>query len=311
MPFLLPSLNSALSWVGNLIQDDPTSAGVLLEVLIKRPEELDSQEIHQTILAMFAPQLKKEIQSTQPQDAMLGSIVKALDQCPEFFLASEDEEQPPSSQLLTTLQNHIITLITSMGSLDLGGQSVGQTIPAMVHRAIQVRGVDVALRCLIGVLLQLSSSHDFLFALDVVATIICTTGHGLSDAMRVQYNTLGPLLKKGDTLSAEAIVRLHRQVEAYTSLLTVQDMGLDSIAFAPQLTDIDTANPNLDGTASMAGAMDLQTEQSQADGIDQVLDEVAAMGNMESNDADMSFDALYGLQNTDMDDLNDLDLDMF
>jgi hypothetical protein len=56
--------------------------------------------------------------------------------------------------------------------------------------------------------------------------------------------------------------------------------------------------------------MDMQGDQEQADGIDQVLDEVAAMGNLDANDADMNFDALYGLQGSDMD-LNDLDLDMF
>jgi hypothetical protein len=56
--------------------------------------------------------------------------------------------------------------------------------------------------------------------------------------------------------------------------------------------------------------VDIQTDQGQPDGIDQVLDEVAAMGNLDSTDADMNFDALYGLQGNDMD-LNDLDLDMF
>jgi len=73
---------------------------------------------------------------------------------------------------------------------------------------------------------------------------------------------------------------------------------------------MDSTDPNLDGNAAVSAGMSLQPDQGEADGIDQVLDEVAAMGNLDSNDADMSFDALYGLQNTDMD-LNDLDLDMF
>jgi hypothetical protein len=41
-----------------------------------------------------------------------------------------------------------------------------------------------------------------------------------------------------------------------------------------------------------------------------VLDEVAAMGNLDTSDGDMNFDSLYGLQGNEMD-LNDLDLDMF
>jgi hypothetical protein len=180
----------------------------------------------------------------------------------------------------------------------------------MVHRAIEVRGADTALRALIGVLIQLSDSHDFLFALDTISTITCAGGNTLRNALRLQYNTLGSLLKKGDTLSAEAVVRLHRQVETYTNLLTVQDMGLDPFSFTQQLSNIDTANPNLDTTTAVSAGLDVEADHGQADGIDQVLDEVAAMGNLDSNDADMSFDALYGLQNTDMD-LNDLDLDMF
>jgi len=88
----------------------------------------------------------------------------------------------------------------------------------------------------------------------------------------------------------------------------VQDMGLDTI-FAQQLTNIDTVNPNLDAATAVSG-VDMQVDQGQPDGIDQVLDEVAAMGNLDPTDADMSFDALYGLQGGDMD-LNDLDLDMF
>ncbi|KAK5256484.1 mediator complex subunit, partial [Exophiala xenobiotica] len=88
------------------------------------------------------------------------------------------------------------------------------------------------------------------------------------------------------------------------------EMHLNAFTFAQQLSNIDTADPNLDGVPASAGVMDMQGDQEQADGIDQVLDEVAAMGNLDANDADMNFDALYGLQGSDMD-LNDLDLDMF
>lgn len=306
-PFLLPSLLSALNWVGNELQEDRASAGKVLEVLVKSPGTAESKDIHQTILAMCASQLSGKIKSAQSLDNNIDSVLRTLDQSPEFSLSAERELRVASSEILSVLQQSMVTMIASAGGFDLEEQTnFVEDILALVCRATEVRGADVTLRALIGVLLQLSDSHDFLFALDTVSTVICVAEHGLRDALRLQYNNLGRLLKNGDSLFAEAVVRLHRQVEAYTNILTVQDIGLDAFAFAQQLTNIDTANPNLDGATGISGAMDMQTEQGQADGIDQVLDEVAAMGNLDSADADMSFDALYGLQNEDFDDL-DLD----
>jgi hypothetical protein len=246
----------------------------------------------------------------QPQEDKFDSVTKILNQSAEFSFSTDQVVPTEQSQLLDELQHGIVTLITSSGSLDTEEPPKFHNIPSMVNCALDARGVEATLRALIGVLLRLSDSHDFLFALDMVSTIICIVGRGLGDALRLQDNTLGSFLKKGDTLSAEAVVRLHRQVEAYASLLTVQDMGLDAFAFAQQLANMDSTDPNLDGNAAVSAGMSLQPDQGEADGIDQVLDEVAAMGTLDSNDADMSFDALYGLQNTDMD-LNDLDLDMF
>lgn len=185
--------------------------------------------------------------------------------------------------------------------------------------ALRCHGPDATLRSLIDVLLQLSNSHNFLFALDLISTIICIAQPKLRDALRICYSMLSTLLRKGDALSAEAVVRLYRQVETYTNILTVQDMNLDQFAFAHQLTNIDTANANLDAVVTGQGdGMDMQQDQGQeADGIDQVLGEAAALGNLDdsmgTNDVDLSFDALYGPQSADMnlEDLNDLDLDMF
>lgn len=309
-PFLLPSLASALNWISNNLCEDPGSSAVVLEAIVKQPGGPESQAIHQTILAMSAPRLEKQIKSVQSQEDKFDAVTRILNQCPEFSFSLEQAVSTDHSRLLEELRHAIVTLITAAGTLDTEEPSKSQNIPSMANRAVDARGVEATLRALIEVLLQLSDSHDFLFALDTVSTIVCIVGQGLRDALRLQHNNLGPLLQKGDTLSAEAVVRLHRQVETYAGLLTVQDMGLDAFTFAQQLTNIDTADPNLDGSAAMVGVMSLPQDLGPADSIDQVLDEVAAMGNLDSNDADMSFDALYGLQSTDMD-LNDLDLDMF
>lgn len=282
----------------------------MLEVLVKSPGSTDSLEIHQTILGICAPQIETSIRTFHPDK--FESVLKLLDRCPEssFTIPMAQDARLQDNELLDRMQSYLVTLITSHSVDDSAKQSPNPTVPAMVRRAIEARGVEATLRALIGVLLQLSDSNDFLFSLDAVATVVTVAGSELRDVLRLQYGDLATLLRKGDTLSAEAVVRLWRLVEAFTNILAIHDIPLDSFAFTQQLTNIDTTNPNLDGGATASGGMDSHDEATQADGIDQVLDEVAAMGNMDPNDADMNFDALYGLQSTDMD-LNDLDLDMF
>ncbi|KAJ4504516.1 mediator complex subunit [Exophiala dermatitidis] len=289
-PFLLPSLIPALDWVGNLVKEDQMSAEIVLQALLKSPSGSESRDIHQTILGVCAPELEMNIRASQSDK--FGFALKVVEQLPESSFSVAKLQDGPVDEV----QPHIVALIMQQSS------TVG--IPAMVRRLIEIQGAELALKSLLGVLLQLSGSPDFLLCLDVIATLVSVVHNGLREVLRLQSGTLGTLLKKGDTLSAEAVVRLHRLVEAYTNFLTPHDMGLDSFDF----TNIDTTNPNLDENAPTSG--DVEKEPSQADGIDQVLDEVAAMGNMDSNDADMNFDALYGLQGGDMD-LNDLDLDMF
>ncbi|KIW84594.1 hypothetical protein Z517_03844 [Fonsecaea pedrosoi CBS 271.37] len=309
-PFLLPSLISAMDWVAEVFQHERMVAGKVLEALIKPPGSLESRDIHHTILTLCAPRLKLRLKTIGAQDSDVDSILKTLDQCPDFSFVSERERETPNPGTLNIIQHCLANLITSTTALDIGEAPPFEDISALVSRAVEVHGPQTTLRAIVGVLLQLSDSHVFLYALDALTTAVCMAGNGLRDALRLQYHDLGNLLKSGETLAAEGVVRLYRQVETYTNLLAVPDMGLDSFNFSQQLTNMDTADPNLDAATAVSGGMDLQTDQGQADGIDQVLDEVAAMGNLDSNDADMSFDALYDLQGNDMD-LNDLDLDMF
>lgn len=341
---------SALNWAGSIVENEPMVATKVLDVLTKAPGTLESRDIHHTILASCAQGLKTRLKAlsatggSNSNNNNLDSVVKVLDTCQDFTLSSEQDvavlstqnERGSAAGYLGALQQALVTLITTSGtstaSLDpedpqaSTGAVVFPDIPALTKRAIEVRGSDATVHALVEVLLQLSSasSQQFLCALDTIATAVCVCDAPgddqlLRDALRVQYHTLGALLKTGNTLSAEAVVRLYRQVEAYTTLLTVQEMGLEGFNFGQQLANIDTANPNLDATGtgaggaalSVSGGIDsLQVDQGQVDGIDQVLDEAAAMGNLESSDADLNFDNLYGLQGNDLD-LNDLDLDMF
>lgn len=270
---------------------------------------LESRDIHATIISMCAGSLEEQIKSKQGHDdTKLKTASEQLTQYPKFSFSVKSRWLSDHNKISNDLQQSVITMITTNEALPTPDYSTPD-IPLMMHTAVGVLGAQGTLRILLRVLIQLSHSHEFLSAVDTISTIVCTGDRQLKDALRVQHQNLGRVLKN-ESILAEAVVRLHRQVEGYTNFLTVQDMNLNEFTFAQHLSNIDTANPNLDGVPTSAGPMDIQIDQDQADGIDQVLDEAAALGNMDAEDADMNFDALYGLQNNDMD-LNDLDLDMF
>ncbi|KAK6369665.1 mediator complex subunit [Exophiala oligosperma] len=308
-PFLLPSLSSALNWITKVLQEGTFEVSCILDVFTKVPGSPDSRDIHGTILSMCAGSLQEQIQSKQGHDHIgLKAASDNLNQYSEFSFPGKNRWLSDHNQISNNLQQSIITMITSNGA-STTPTDAAYDISLMVHTAVSALGPQGTLRILLRVLLQLSDSHEFLSAVDTISTIVCTGGQQLKEALRVQHQNLGRILKK-ESILAEAVVRLHRQVEGYANLLTVQDMNLNEFTFAQHLSNIDTANPNLDGVPTSAGPMEDPVDQEQADGIDQVLDEAAALGSLDSNDADMNFDALYGLQNNDMD-LNDLDLDMF
>jgi len=264
---------------------------------------------------MSAPHLRTQLQSVNSQSNQLSSLLETLNKCEDFSFSLDENFSPPSAGLVSALQQALISQLTSATNIGMEGHPASQYSPSFIRYAIKARGPESVLRSLIGVLLQFTGSHEFLLALDMVSTIVCMAGHQLSDALRLQYSRLGVLLKRNETLYAEAVVHLHRQVESYTNVLTApaQDLGLDQFAFAQQLSNIDTANANLEAGVSGQGNLDMQPDQEPADEIDQVLGQAAAMGSLDQSDGGMGLDDLYGLHtdNMGLEGLDDLDLDMF
>ena len=129
-----------------------------------------------------------------------------------------------------------------------------------------------------------------------MTTLVCVLDRQLRDLLRLKFMTLR------DSASAAPIVHLHRRVEAYASVLLVQEMPME---FVQQLTNIDTADANLDTNLDA-------TQEQPEDEIDQVLNANAMSMEQPEMTADVAMDDFYGLQNDNMGlDLDDLDLDMF
>jgi hypothetical protein len=197
------------------------------------------------------------------------------------------------------------TILAMMGtdwSLELGNGSFEQEWakymsgggfpPSALRGLMRARGPEAALRAILYTL-----STDPPTALDVMATLICVMDRQLRDLLRLKFTTLK------DPMTAAEIVHLHRRVEAYASVLIVQDIGMEFV----QLSNMDTADANLD-----------TTQEQPVDDIDQVLNETAAMGSMEQpeipmDQSDMTMDDFYGLQgdNMGLGNLDDLDLEIF
>lgn len=178
-----------------------------------------------------------------------------------------------------------------------------------VATATKTFGANAVLKVMLDVLLQHSGSGDLLFALDLIATLVCVGD--LRDTLRLKHAGLGKLLKDRDTLTAEAVVHLYRRVEVYANVFVVQETNMDIIS----LPNMDTAN--VDTNAD-------QNQEQQMDDIDQVLNDSAAMNAIEQNlegvmddpmghsDNMDNMDSFY-LQDDNMglNNLDDLDLDMF
>jgi hypothetical protein len=291
-------------------QTDSEGVSKVLEVLTQTPATAESREIHRTILEICSPSLKLALNSSGSQHGVPSAINTILQASQTFNFALERQTNINDMVSTEKMQQDLIALLASTSGLGIAGDVGHHDIAALTTRVLEAYGADALVSSLLEVLLQLSEGHQFAFALDAATTLVCITGSAVQDVLRVRYQAIGTLLKTGNTLGAEAVIRLHRHVEAYAGLLAVPDMGMDTFSFNQQLANIDTADPDLDAVAAITTTLDLPVEQPQADSIDQVLDEAAAMTSLDNNDADLSFDALYGLEGNDMD-LNDLDLDMF
>jgi hypothetical protein len=226
---------------------------------------------------------------TKPTDNPIHqTIVKMLQTPAEFSFGNIEKVD------LQSLKQVVSSSITTPGA----------KVP--VKAAAQAFGDDSVLSCLLEVLMQSFSGGQALYALDLIATLVCTGG--IKDALRIRYQNLGTLLKKRDSLAAMAVVHLYRRVEAYASVFVVQETNMEIIAL-----------PNIEATNIAPPAS--QDQSQQIDDIDQVLNDSAALNAMDNtidNAMDSGIDPGDGMDsfympddNMGLGDLGDLDLDMF
>jgi len=295
----------------------------MLQVLTKAPGTSDAADIHRTVMAMTSQPLRQRLLSVAAGNDLFSPIIDVFAQLDPFALsldASATEVttwKQSSGGFLGMLQHTITEKFRPVGEISLDNIVVTAPPPdivAVLLVASQVCGTAAVVQCLVQMLVQYSSNQTFHILLDLISTIVCVhddvvAGPSLRDAVRLQHSNLGKFLKKKRSLDAQALVHLHRRVNAYSSALSPRNIGLSQPDFVP-LHNIAMANADLDAPQAQPDMDILQTELPEAQDIDQALDATATMGNLDQ-DGGTSLDDMYGLQNDNMgfDNLEDFDID--
>jgi mediator of RNA polymerase II transcription subunit 5 len=309
---LLPSLVIAIIWLirnisGSGEAGKATNSIHLLQTLTKTPSSSEAREIHKTILAIVAEPLSQLLESSSGSNkvnpglsAWLASIQPQRDRRYSNTATKPEIELWTSAAggLLDTIRNTFHSLLYWDTSLIPSAGLPTSFTYRQIDTAIQFGGATRVLRVLIDELKLLSGTPNFDPALDILSSVICArTGSlpeadfvlSLREALRLEYDDLEQVLKKGDLIYAEALVRLRRRVDVLSVVPPQADIPFEagSGPIIPELTNIDLQDMNLEASAANAD-IDVAALQNAAEAhsedIDRMLDEAAAAPMMNETD---------------------------
>lgn len=332
-PFLHPSLYLVLKllitklWQGG----SPSKAALLLAQSLIKPlsSTTEAHELHQTVLFMVADALQVQLRVVTAHDGPLkqlaGSIMELLD--PETlhrrrvdwqlepFLANAGW---PKGSLFLIAQK-IQQLLSWSTSLDATAGPPRFTFK-LILAGIDLHGAPSVVSCLVDKLKSLIGSAHFAAALDLVTSIIVAPRSSnaassrqlsLFDAVKMEYSDLAKVLKRRDTLYAQALVCLHRRIDLYTLLPPPVDIDLDAAAsLAPDLSAIDLQNINLT-TAAVNAELDVGNIEAQPDvmELDKMLEGGIGLEDFSTGVATGGADDVFGLDGGDLSVMNFDDMD--
>ncbi|EER43520.1 RNA polymerase II mediator complex subunit Nut1 [Histoplasma capsulatum H143] len=256
-PFLLPSLVTALTWLGHHIWESESDLATSLKLLLAlvKPSSIsgEAQEIHRTVLLITAKPLEdqlKGVRTRHPSRNDIKPVLEALEPYHSFQRRSTARygevegwaANPAGGGIVASIRNTFSSFVFWSTSPE-----ISMTPPSYTHRQI-VAGIRLvgAVRVLRGIIDELklqaeTGSGDL--ALDIAATLICaplaesfaveraafhpvdpskdSVPHcsilTLRDALSLERESI-PKLVNSDTLRAELIVRLNRRVDALAAI---------------------------------------------------------------------------------------------
>lgn len=312
-PFLLPSLLSSFAWLSQAILKDYRNAMIIVRRLVKSPENPETSKLHKSILSIAYGMFAKT--TANFSDGTQSAEVNALFRDAERFsvaapfineeLSARIEQE---NGLVGYLQHTLSDLVTVPG-----GNSYN---PGLVVAAAQTRGLEAVVSSIISLLVRFASNHQFPQLLDVASTVIASTQlHGVSlrTTLQLLHAKLGNYIKNSESLFAQALVHLFRRVEMYAVALAAQTnieapiMGnIESV----DLVDINLDQLPMETEVKQPTSAGLaQTDPMVAENIDQMLSDAENIGAID--DFGLNDNSMFGMDEYDLTNIDDLDMSMF
>lgn len=318
-PFLLPSLLSSFEWLATVAEQDVKGAMFILQVLTKPPSSPEPNKLHRTILDIASDMFQKAL-SKQPDQEQYSELFKLFGNDAALSVKQEVKDEDAVKQLLqhgktmSQIQQAVAGLATNSDHKLFNLQ--------FFHTAAEADGPDGVTQALVTLLVQYSNSNEFAHLLDIIATIVAlaesSMGLPLRKCLQLSHARLGELIESEGEVFATATVHLHRYVELYAMIPSSQtatddqdlipmdgvDLGEINLDQLPQSTSVESQKPAVQDVITQ------QEQQLSGEDMEQMLNEAANMGNIDDytqgDDTNM-----FGIDDYDLTNLEDLDLNMF
>lgn len=267
--FLLPSLIGGLQWMSSYaLTQTHTDVDAMLrifrEVILSGPSSGDAQAMHAAVLAMVSNSLEKCFRTVQRRDASRANNIEPLLQAIKgnhtyvrsMYASMKELEQwtnAPNSTLHTSLR-HTVQQLSQWATT----ASIQPNPPSYTHRQIyatlKILGAHKVLRAVVDEVKSQTNAGNGSAALDIGVTIICAptvddspisvdwmgstlpashpprTRLNLREMLKHDFDNAATLVAS-DPLAAEAVVRLHRRVEA--QLASIGENALQPVMTLP------------------------------------------------------------------------------
>lgn len=278
---------------------------------------------------MTAESLRLQLQAVTGDDATRQVALRIADALNPYVLlkrdiswTSEDIQSlsAPPRDILTSIGQTFQQLLDWSTSLEVNTSPPKFTFK-LVSAAVHLHGAPKVLLVYLKEIQMLLGTDKFDAGLDILTAIICAPFSSINasrqclsfrDAMKIYHADLTKILKAGDTLFAEALVRLHHRVEAYSAVVPQQGIAMDPAAsIGHDLSNMDLQDINLHAATENAeidvGALGVQPS---SEDIDHILEGAGEMEAFGTNTMGSGTDDVFGLEGGDMQMMNFDDMDL-
>ncbi|OAG07236.1 Med5-domain-containing protein [Paraphaeosphaeria sporulosa] len=353
--FLLPSLVGGLTWMASHAltqthQDHDVMVQIFHKLIRSAPTSGDAQAMHSTILSIVSARLETCFRTLKRRysgystdmDQLLEAIKPSLHYVRSVSSPTSELEQwtTATNNTLASSLRHTVQQLSQWAT----NASIQPNPPSYTHRqlytCIDLLGTQQTLRAIIDEVKAQTDAGNGAAALDIGVSLICApmitdsvlpvewagcsapapqpprTQSNLREMLKDEFDNAASFVST-DPSAAEAVVRLHRRVEAQLAViaqagLSTANVDLSNVGMvqAPSLTtDLDKAMNDAAAASIAAVGADLTDLNKQLQqNIDQELDLGDAGAGLDLSG--MVVDGNTGGISADMGNLPGLDLDM-